>query len=146
MTDIIIRDMTVADVEAVAKLGNNAPELKTNDDDMFWSKDVLERWVKGGDVLLVADAQGKVVGFQLTQFHEPSREGYLSDIVIDPDWRGRGIGSRLVEEAERRLVSKGADYIYGLTQLHNDKIHALLEKQGYKKGSAFYWFEKYPKS
>jgi ribosomal protein S18 acetylase RimI-like enzyme len=143
MTDTInIRRMTENDVADVATLGNEAPELKSSATDTFWSKEQLRDWVKSGDVMLVAEAEGHVVGFQLTQFHAATKVGYLSDIAIHPNWRRYGIGSRLVEEAMKELQVQGANYIYGLTKVENEKIHHLLKKFGFTQGNAFYWFEK----
>jgi ribosomal protein S18 acetylase RimI-like enzyme len=135
--------MTQDDVPEVQAMGAEASELKASKTDSFWSKEVLENWVKSGDVMLVAEAEGKVVGFQITQLHTPTKTGYLSDIAIHPDWRRHGIGSQLVEAAVVQLQERGANYVYGLTKTENEKIHALLEKLGFTKGNAFYWFEKY---
>lgn len=143
MSDILIRDMLEADVPAVAALGRTAPELKTNDDDEFWSEELLKDWVAGDDVMLVVEADGKVAGFMLTQIHAATKAGYLSDIAIDPELRGQGIGSRLLEMVLARLKERGIEYVYGLTKVENEKIHGLMRKFGFTQGNAFYWFEKY---
>jgi ribosomal protein S18 acetylase RimI-like enzyme len=143
MSEILIRDMVEADVPAVAALGRTAPELKTNDDDEFWSEELLKDWVAGDDVMLVVETEGKVVGFMLTQIHAATKAGYLSDIAIDPGFRGHGIGSRLIEAVLTRFKERGLNYAYGLTKVENDKIHGLMKKFGFTQGNAFYWFEKY---
>ena len=143
MTDIHIRNMTQNDVATVAAIGSSAPELKSSESDVFWSEEILANWVASDDIMLVAEAEGRVVGFQLTQLHLPTKTGYLSDIAIHPDWRRHGIGAQLIEEALAQFQERGANYIYGLTKLENEKIHALLEKFGFTKGNAFYWFEKH---
>lgn len=143
MTDIRIRTMTQDDVTGVYTIGRGAAELKSSKTDEFWSEEVLANWVVSGEPMLVAEAEDMVVGFQLTQFHAPTKTGYLSDIAIHPDWRRHGIGSRLVEEALVQLQKQGANYVYGLTKVENEKIHALLEKFGFSKGNAFYWFERH---
>jgi [ribosomal protein S18]-alanine N-acetyltransferase len=143
MNDIHIRDMREADIPAVAAIGRGASELKTNEDDEFWGEELLKDWVAGDDVMLVVEAEGKVVGFMLTQLHTATKAGYLSDIAIDPDWRGHGIGSRLIEAVLARLKERGIEYVYGLTKVENEKIHGLLKKFGFVQGNAFYWFERY---
>jgi ribosomal-protein-alanine N-acetyltransferase len=135
--------MTEADVPAVSAIGRQAPELKTNEDDEFWDEELLKDWVAGDDVLLVVEADGEVVGFMLTQIHKATKAGYLSDVAIHPDFRGRGVGSRLIEAVLARLKERGIQYVYGLTKVENDKIHGLLKKFGFTQGNAFYWFEKY---
>jgi len=143
MTEIYIRPMTKNDVPAVSRLGNSAAELRASMTDTFWSQAVLTNWVEGGDCMLVAEAEGQLVGFLLTELHGPTKTGYLSDIAIDPEWRRHGIGSQLIEAAIKELQARGANYIYGLTKVENEKIHLLLEKLGFNKGNAFYWFEKH---
>src|SRR5690349_20665559 len=133
MTDITIRPMTENDIAEVAALGNEAPELQSSKTDTFWNEQQLADWVKSGDVMLVAAADGQVVGFQLTQLHAATKVGYLSDIAIHPNWRRHGIGSRLVEAAMNELQTRGANYVYGLTKVENEKIHHLLEKSGFTK-------------
>jgi [ribosomal protein S18]-alanine N-acetyltransferase len=143
MSELVIRDMREADVAAVAAIGRGASELKTNEDDEFWDEELLKDWVAGDDVMLVVEADGQVVGFMLTQVHKATKAGYLSDVAIHPDWRGQGIGSRLIEAVLARLKERGIQYVYGLTKVENEKIHGLLKKFGFTQGNAFYWFEKY---
>ena len=143
MSELVIRDMREADVAAVAAIGRGASELKTNEDDEFWDDELLKDWVAGDDVMLVVESGGQVVGFMLTQIHKATKAGYLSDVAIHPDWRGQGIGSRLIEAVLARLKERGIQYVYGLTKVENEKIHGLLKKFGFTQGNAFYWFEKY---
>jgi ribosomal-protein-alanine N-acetyltransferase len=135
--------MTEADVPTVAAIGLRADELKASEADEFWNETLLRDWVAGDDIMLVAEADGKVVGFLLTQLHGPTKAGYLSDIAIDSEWRRHGIGSRLIETVLERMKARGINYVYGLTKVENEKIHALMDKFGFTKGNAFYWFEKY---
>ena len=143
MSEILIRDMTEADVPAVAAIGRSAPELKTNEDDEFWSEELLQDWVAGDDVMLVVEADGMIAGFMLTQIHTATKAAYLSDVAIRPDFRGHGVGSQLIEAVLARLKERGINYVYGLTKVENEKIHGLLKKFGFTQGNAFYWFEKY---
>lgn len=135
--------MTVGDVSQVIAIAKLASELKASETDEFWSKQQLERWVMSDDIMVVAEVKGAVVGFQLTQQHSPTKTGYLSDIAIHIDWRRRGIASQLIEAALVAMKARNLEYVYGLTKVENIKIHSLLEKHGFQKGSAFYWFEKY---
>lgn len=135
--------MTKADVSQVIAIASTASELKASETDEFWSQAQLEAWVASDDIMLVAEAEGNVVGFQLTQLHIPTKVGYLSDIAIHHEWRRRGIASQLVEGALVAMKQRGMEYVYTLTKVENAKIHSLLEKHGLTKGNAFYWYEKY---
>jgi len=64
------------------------------------SDDEVRRWV--ADVLLptdevwVADVDGEGVGMLALS------EGWLDQLYLDPEWRGRGLGDRLVALAKER--------------------------------------------
>jgi len=138
-----IRNMTLEDLPAVISLGNDAPELAVSDESRFWSEPRLRSWVEAGqDILLVAEENGEVIAFQLTQLHLPSKVGYLSDIVVKERARGRGVGAALTEETVKRMKDMGLTYIYALTQEANDGIQNLLKKEGFEAGETMVWFEK----
>ena len=138
-----IRNMTLEDLPAVISIGNDAPELAVSDVSRFWSEHRLHGWIEAHqDILLVAEEDGEVVGFQLTQLHLPSKVGYLSDLVVKKSARGQGIGAALTEETVKRMTTMGLTYIYALTQEMNDKIQGLLKKEGFEAGETMVWFEK----
>lgn len=144
MSSIIIRDMNVEDIDAVRWLGSQFSELLANDKDEFWDVQTLRGWVEAGqDIMLVAESGGRVAGFHLTQLHLPSRSGYLSDIAVDSDFRRQGIATRLIDETLARMRQQGIIYVYGLTKINNQKVHAVLSKNGFYQGDAFYWFDKH---
>lgn len=143
MSSITIRDMTVEDIGAVIQLGGQFSELLASEKDEFWDEETLRGWVEAGqDIMLVAESGGRVAGFHLTQLHLPSRSGYLSDIAVDPSFRRQGIASRLLDETLSRMKRQGITYVYGLTKVNNQKIHAVMRKNGFYQGDAFYWFDK----
>ena len=60
----------------------------------------LERLVSASQRVVVAMAQDKVIGFGRA-ITDGISNGYLSMLVVAPEWRGRGIGRSLVEEIVR---------------------------------------------
>lgn len=138
-----IRKMTVDDVRVVIEIGNEASELAVSDESRFWKPDRLNSWVQADeDIMLVAEDNNQVVGAQLTNVHKPSRVCYFSDLVVKESARGQGIGTALIKEALRQCKQLGITYVYGLTQVSNNKIHQLLQKEGFSKGETMIWFEK----
>lgn len=61
-----------------------------------------ERGAGGGD----GAVRGYVVADVVSDFGRTV--GHVKDLAVAPDWRGRGIGSRLLERALSGLVARGA--------------------------------------
>ncbi|AEF96210.1 GNAT family N-acetyltransferase [Methanotorris igneus] len=82
-------------------------------------------------VIFVARYNGKVVGMcsiqTLISTAEGGKVGILEDLVVDENFRGKGIGSKLLSEAERYCKEKG-----GLLRL------SLLADKDNKKALEFY--------
>ena len=67
--------------------------------------------------VLVAEAAGAAVGFTAGWLAESTdtlqspayrRHGYIADICVAPEWRGRGVAQRLLAAVEARLAAAGA--------------------------------------
>ena len=76
----------------------------------FWNEalldDVLERAIRTADGLaLVWDEGGQLVGFVCA--HDVGFRGYLSELVVAEEARGRGIGRQLVQRVEKELTARG---------------------------------------
>jgi len=71
--------------------------------DRWWSEEYFQRVIASPHHLLILmeDEQGNVIGFSEAQV-EDSR-CIVWKLYVDADWRGKGIGSRLLYELEQRL-------------------------------------------
>ncbi len=58
----------------------------------------------------VAEADGRIVGFA-TVLRTDADEAELEGLFVEPDLWGRGVGARLVAEAERRAAGLGVDAV-----------------------------------
>jgi N-acetylglutamate synthase-like GNAT family acetyltransferase len=61
----------------------------------------------------VAEANGALAGAAGIERH--GRDGLLRSVVISPEWRGRGMGERLVRERLGWAVEQGLGTVYLLT-------------------------------
>jgi GNAT superfamily N-acetyltransferase len=65
----------------------------------------------GGRDLIVADCDGEVVGYVAVHWIPfpmlHGHEAYVSDLLIRQDWRGRGLGYRLLAVTEDRARARG---------------------------------------
>ena len=125
MSGVVIRRATAADASATADvyLRSFAAALPTvvrprSDDEVrAYIRDVVvparETWV--------ADAEGRVVGLMVLA------EGLLSQLYLDPDWRGRGIGDRFVALAKERSPQGLSLWTFQV----NKPAHRFYERHGF---------------
>lgn len=58
--------------------------------------------------------------------------------VVHGDWRGRGLGSQLIDRSERRLLERGVRRIHNVTLAPDMAAPALLESRGYREVRRFW--------
>lgn len=90
---------------------------------------------------LVVEADGKIVGTTLVSF--PPRAGYLSMVVVDPAYRGRGLARKLLEEARRVTRRRRKPYCVLDVLDSNAPARKLYDTSGYARlrGTGFYVHE-----
>ena len=82
-----------------------------------------EDCLAGYVVLGVNDEWSDVFGF---------RWASIVSLAVDPDFWGKGIGSRLVEEGLRRLKEKGVRHVEVFTDQNNMAAIRAYEKNGFR--------------
>lgn len=85
----------------------------------------------------VAELEGRVVGFAtahvIDAMHLDGPVAQLTSLVVDAAVRGRGVGTRLVAEAERWARERGAVRITLTSALHRAEAHRFYAKRGYTR-------------
>jgi ribosomal protein S18 acetylase RimI-like enzyme len=85
--------------------------------------------------IFIAENQGKVVGMA---FAETRRDpvgyfvGYISNIMVDTNFRGRGIGSQLLHHASFFLSHLKITKIWANVNHNSEIMQSIFEKQGFK--------------
>ncbi|MES3006105.1 MAG: GNAT family N-acetyltransferase [Patescibacteria group bacterium] len=135
--------MTVEDVAQVIQLGKGQKEF-TFEHQSFWLKDQLSAWCQSeNDVCLVAEVEGKIVGFSLYAMHVPTKKVTWENLYILPEMRKMGIASKLIEEGLNQVKEKGYAYIMGCVNASDkDGFVTYVEKFGFKKGHEMIWIDK----
>ncbi len=136
---ILIRAFRMEDYEAVVKLwkeGNLPLKLDGRD-----SRVNIERQIALENVIfLVAEHAGRVVGTVLAT-HD-GRKGWINRLGVDRRLRRRGIGKRLVDEAEDRFEALGLGIYAALIENWNEESLAVFERLGYRKHPEILYFAK----
>ncbi len=88
-------------------------------------------------VLLVATSGERVVGvlraeLRERRFYEPSKEGHVTDLYILPEARRKALGRKMLEEAKKRLASKGAKLMTAEFPASNHFAVAFYHKNGFR--------------
>ena len=107
---------------------------------------MLERAAKSGAVL-VAEIDGAFVGFvagwveetdHIEETPDSNRFGYVSDICVLPEYRGRRIATELLNAIEQRLRDRGVTRVRLYTLFVNRPARANYERSGYKAYEVVY--------
>ena len=101
-----------------------------------YSKLLLLSWIiLHSDTSVVAIEDGRVVGYCLSALERKGNtiRGHILSIAVLPEYRGRGIGKRMMSEVERILKEKGAEYVYLEVEEDNLVARRLYESLGYKE-------------
>ena len=102
MHDVIIRRMTMADVDGVAAV--EAATFPTP-----WSRDAFASEMKNVAArYLVAEQDGKIIGYAGAWIIID--ESHITNIAVLSDHRGQGIGRRLTQGLMQYLSNLGAAY------------------------------------
>jgi mycothiol synthase len=95
------------------------------------------------DVVLIGE-RDKVTGYCWTEIAcgKDERVGRIYMLGVDPDYRGKGIGKRLLLAGLARLRSKGARVIVLTVDSENEAACALYRSVGFELRANSLWYEK----
>lgn len=82
------------------------------------------------DLFLVAEADGVIVGSVIGGYD--GRRGLVYHLAVASAFRGRGIGSRLMDELESRLRAKGCLKCYLLVTSDNPEAEMYYQQRGWQ--------------
>ena len=73
---------------------------------------------------------GEVIGF-IVVIMKGAFTGYIQSICVSPDYRGKGVGSRLMDYAETRILLETPNVFLCVSDF-NDRAMKLYLRRGYK--------------
>jgi ribosomal protein S18 acetylase RimI-like enzyme len=148
--DITIRPATIGDVPILGRLGALLVRLHNELDSKRFIPATPQTeenygWFLGtqinkhGVFIYVAEREGKVVGYTYAGMEGMDYmalrgpAGALYDIVVDPAYRGQGIGRQLLATALSALKDRGAPRVVLSTAQGNEAAQHLFESAGFRR-------------
>ena len=131
----IVRKMEEEDIESVLEIDRKI----TGFDRATTYTRTPTNYVGGElDISVVAEAEGKIVGFLLGRVTDSPYDvgdSYLLELIgVDPEYKRRGLGRRLVSAFEKACQEKGASSIRVLVSWHDWWLLSFLRSLEFSRG------------
>jgi len=141
--------MEIDDIGSVYHLGE---ELFTSEEFPVlyrtWDAyEVTDHFTSDPDFCLVAEAQGRIVGFILATTIEKEgtawkKYGYLSWIGVDEAFQKASLGRRLYRRLEERFKENGVRMVIADTEADNEGAFAFFKAMGFSLSRQHLWLTK----
>lgn len=125
---IKVREATMEDLALIVALmkRNNEP-LNEDLAVFFTAKNPNEEYK-----LFVAEENDRIIGFSRVHFYRWNKSAYAINLLVDSEYRRRGIGTLLLKTMERFAKEKGARVLMFDTAIDNIPALNLYFKNGFK--------------
>jgi ribosomal protein S18 acetylase RimI-like enzyme len=94
-------------------------------------EELQKKLARDSDLFLVAEENGRIIGTVIGGFD--GRRGLIYHLAVSASSRGRGIGSRLMDDLEARLRAKGCIRCYLMVTTDNPEGMQYYEKHGWER-------------
>jgi ribosomal-protein-alanine acetyltransferase len=122
-----IRAARIADLDRMLEI-----ETAGFESDRFVKRQFRYLLTKARATLLIAESGGKIAGFAIMLWRKNSRSGRLYNIVIDPAFRGAGIGRRLLDACHRETRARDLTRINLEVRADNDRAITFYRNHGFR--------------
>lgn len=92
--------------------------------------EIEKKIARDPDLFLIAEYQNQIVGSVIGGYD--GRRGLIYHLAVSATFRGQGIGSRLMEEVESRLRTKGCLKCYLLITSDNYEVENYYQQRGWQ--------------
>lgn len=128
-----IREMEERDIPSVVKILRKITKRDMSD---RW-KSQAKNYLGEGNVSLVAEGGGKVIGFMLGTMREwmfgVEKSGWIEILGVEPEYMGKGIGKLLGEATLRYFKERGATEVYTSAIWHSGDMLAYFKSLGFNR-------------
>jgi ribosomal protein S18 acetylase RimI-like enzyme len=126
-TEVTIRDATAADVPGLESLDPLAAAGHAA------RRAAIRRWVSAG-ATRVAQTQAQILGYCVMEYTFFG-EAFIPMLMVAKNARGRGIGTRLLLDAQQRRTTTK---LFTSTNLSNQPMQRLLARLGWQSAGIIY--------
>ena len=158
MDDVSIREATEADKQAIWDINLRAWDGCANSqllearhgiiDGKSWRQQIAESIAKSMSresvTTFIAELDGKVVGYAEAMITRdpPSEVGVIGHNAVDPDCRGRGIGTALIARVVEFLKGRGARVLKVITLVADEPVRRIYEKLGFTEFTRMVYYSR----
>ncbi|MGD1211375.1 MAG: GNAT family N-acetyltransferase [Candidatus Acidiferrales bacterium] len=141
--DLTIREATIDDLDELVPLFDVYRQFYRQPSDLAMARDFLSERIKRQQSIIFMAFSSDSRGLGFTQLYpsfssaSAARIYILNDLFVTPAARGKGIGARLLRQAEEFGRAAGAVRLRLSTEISNVKAQTLYELLGWKRDTTF---------
>jgi ribosomal protein S18 acetylase RimI-like enzyme len=139
-----IRRSEISDFGEIFRVLNRAPELRHvqggSNYNIEWVRNMIKN--KKRYVSLVAESNGKIVGFLITEFWKDEKYSFVLDLYVDPKHRRNGVATRLYKEFESMCRKAKMKTVITSVLVKNKKMQNFMKKLRYTRGTEVFYYKK----
>jgi predicted N-acetyltransferase YhbS len=136
LENLKIRSLRAEDLDAIVAIDEKVLGEKRRD---YWEKKLHRMDEKASQVSLVAEIQGKVLGFILGdisgwEFGVSDTIGWIDTVGVEPAQQKKGLATALAHELIQRLRAMGVRTIYTLVSWNDWDLLQFFHAMGFTRG------------
>ena len=124
----MIREARIADLDSLVEL-----EKLSFETDRFHRRQLRYLLTKAQGTVLVHEWQGQVSGALILSWRKNSSVARIVSVAVRPEYRGQGIGTVLVSQAENLARARGLKKLKLEVRQDNQKAISFYEGHGYTR-------------
>lgn len=135
-SNVEIREMEIDDLPLVYALGERVFTTKWPNLYRTWDEyELVELFSSDGDFCLVAEMDDRIIGFVLGSLIEKRRSawryGWLIWFGVEPEFKGKGVGTKLINELMEVFIKAGVRIMIVDTDQENHEAIRFFKKHGF---------------